>query len=276
METVQPRLLSFDHYALVGAGERPTYFENLEVIRREARRAQTPFAAILLVTPHGPYRDPTEAELRWQVYTALAYGARGILYFTYWTPRDPTWNFYNGILDEHGRRTVHYEQVQRLNAELHALAPTLARLRSEGVYHAGGLPVGTRSLPAGSTVRAVRGGDAVVGLFREPRRVEIRFNAAAAPEPEYLLLVNRDPRRAARLRVELRPEIAGIAEVSRRSGREGRLQLPESIAANSFSIRLAPGDGRLFALVERRREEWPAPERGFGVSVGGIRVGIGR
>ena len=88
LETVRPKLLSFDHYALVGQGERPSYFENLEVIRREALRAEVPFASIVLATPHDPYRDPTEADLRWQVYTSLAYGARGILYFTYWTPQE--------------------------------------------------------------------------------------------------------------------------------------------------------------------------------------------
>src|SRR5439155_17093610 len=48
LETVRPKLFSFDHYALVGPGERPSYFENLEVIRREALRAEVPFAAILL------------------------------------------------------------------------------------------------------------------------------------------------------------------------------------------------------------------------------------
>jgi hypothetical protein len=276
LETVRPKLLSFDHYALVGPGERPTYFENLEVIRREALRAETPFAAILLTTPHGPYRDPTEADLRWQVYTALAYGARGILYFTYWTPHDATWNFRNGILDEQGRRTVHYDPIRRLNAELNALAPTLVPLRSEGVYHAGGLPVGTRSLPAGETVRAVRGGDAVVGLFREPRQVRIGFNMAPPPERNYVLVANRNPRRPARLWVELREEIMGIAEVSRRSGRSGRLQLPESIAANAFAVRLAPGDGRLFELVERPREEWPTPGRGIGISVRGVSISVGR
>src|SRR5439155_20970210 len=140
VETVRPKLLSFDHYALVEAGERPGYFENLEVIRREALRAEVPFASILLATPHGAYRDPSEADLRWQVYTSLAYGARGILYFTYWTPRSDTWNFHNGILDEQGRRTAHYAQVRRINSELNALARTLVHLRSAGVYHAGGLP----------------------------------------------------------------------------------------------------------------------------------------
>jgi hypothetical protein len=279
LETVRPRLFSFDYYALLSTGERPSYFANLEVIRRESLRAGVPFAAVVLSTPHGPYRDPTEADLRWQVYTALAYGARGIVYFTYWTPHDETWQFRNGILDEQGRRTAHYEEVRHINTELNALAPVLARLRSEGVYQAGGLPSGTQALPAGATVREVRGGDAVVGLFREPRRVEINFGTSlmrSEGEPEYVLLVNRDLRRAARLRVALWPEIAGIAEISRRDGQRGRLELPDQIAENVFTVRLAPGDGRLFALVAREREDWPTPRRGVGVSVGGVSVGVGR
>ena len=29
----------------------------------------------------GGKRDPTEAQIRWQVFTSLAYGAKGVLYF---------------------------------------------------------------------------------------------------------------------------------------------------------------------------------------------------
>jgi hypothetical protein len=287
METVQPKLLSFDHYALLQRGERPAYFENLEVIRREALRAKTPFASIVLATPHDPYRDPTEADLRWQVYTSLAYGARGILYFTYWTPKSDVWNFHNGILDEAGRQTPHYAQVQRINGELNALARTLVELRSEGVYHAGGLPAGTRGLPPGATVREVTGGDAVVGLFREPVGVRVKVGVGVGVrrgsvgigerrEPEYLLLVNRDMRRSARLQVALQPAIEGMSEISRRSGRAGRLLTPDLVAANVFTVRLAAGDGRLFKLIERRRDDWPTPERGIGVGIGGVSVGIGQ
>ena len=49
-------------------------------------RHDVPFLLIVQAMPHGPYRDPTEAELAWQVHHALAFGARGISYFTYWTP----------------------------------------------------------------------------------------------------------------------------------------------------------------------------------------------
>ena len=48
---------------------------------------QIPFNNISLVTPHkhafGTYRDPTADELRFLVYTTLAYGGRGIMYFAY-------------------------------------------------------------------------------------------------------------------------------------------------------------------------------------------------
>ena len=36
----------------------------------------------------GGKRDPTEAQIRWQVFTSLAYGAKGVLYFTNWVTLD--------------------------------------------------------------------------------------------------------------------------------------------------------------------------------------------
>ena len=36
--------------------------------------------------PFGGHADPTEAQLAWQMFTSLAYGAKGVLYFCYWSP----------------------------------------------------------------------------------------------------------------------------------------------------------------------------------------------
>src|SRR5262245_53522773 len=84
--TVRPQLLSYDYYPFGAEKDRSTFFTNLAVIRAAALRHGLPFMLIVLAMPHGPYRDPTEGELAWQVHHALAYGARGISYFTYWTP----------------------------------------------------------------------------------------------------------------------------------------------------------------------------------------------
>ena len=84
MRTVRPAVLSYDHYSLMKDGtDRKDYFENLSLIREAGLRWGVPPWNIILSIPHFGYRDPTEAEMRWQVYTSLAYGMKGILYFTY-------------------------------------------------------------------------------------------------------------------------------------------------------------------------------------------------
>lgn len=248
LQIVHPPLLSYDHYALLTSGERPDYFVNLETVRRSAMQAGIPFADILLVTPHGPYRDPSEADLRWQIYSALAYGARGILYFTYWTPDYGSVPFYDAILDAQGRRTAHYAEVQRLNGELNALGPLLAQLHSTGVYHSGALPDGTQGVSGDGLVQAVDG-DAVIGLFDGPRSVPAGAGVALPPAGGYMLLANRDPQNAATLRVTMRADVRGIAEISRATGQAGPSQAPDLLSDHRFSIHLAPGDGRLFALL---------------------------
>jgi hypothetical protein len=36
--------------------------------------------------PFGGHSDPSEAQIRWQIFTSLAYGAKGVLYFCYFSP----------------------------------------------------------------------------------------------------------------------------------------------------------------------------------------------
>eukprot|EP01050_Picozoa_sp_SAG11_P030835 SAG11_NODE_9294_length_925_cov_1.048426_3_plen_77_part_01 len=36
--------------------------------------------------PFVGHADPTEAQLAWQIFTSLAMGAKGVLYFCYWSP----------------------------------------------------------------------------------------------------------------------------------------------------------------------------------------------
>ena len=45
-----------------------------------------PFWNFFNIMPYGPHTDPTEAQVRWQVNASLIYGAKGLLYFCYFTP----------------------------------------------------------------------------------------------------------------------------------------------------------------------------------------------
>ncbi len=86
MAEVRPSLLSVDYYPFTDGADRDTFFADLWLIRDRALAAGVPWLLIVQAMPHGPYRDPTAGELSWQVFNGLAFGARAISYFTYWTP----------------------------------------------------------------------------------------------------------------------------------------------------------------------------------------------
>jgi hypothetical protein len=228
VEEVEPRLLSYDYYPFGKEKDRSTFFANLGVIRWVARRHRIPFLLIALAMPHGPYRDPTEAELAWQVFHALAFGARGVSYFTYWTP--PTggeWNNRYGLV-EGGKRTLHYHQVSRINAKARALAAELAGFDSYAVADSTG-ETGL-SFPVGP-IAAADGGTFTAGLFRD------ETGTVAA------LIVNRDYRYGARAAFTLR---AGAEPPEVFDDAVGRWR-----AAADLSFLLPPGDAVLLRWKER-------------------------
>ncbi len=232
LNSVQPRLLSYDHYALFAGVERGDYFENMEIIRRQGLKHHTPFNYILLSVPHGAYRDPSEADLRWQVNTALAYGARGIMYFTYRTVLGTPWDFHNAILDAEGKKTPKYEQAKQINAEVLKLAPTLLRLTSEAVYHTKPVPSGAVEIPADCIVSRIEGGEFVVGLFR------------ADNGDRYAMFVNRSPRKAADATIVFSQRVA-LWEVDRLSGKKRPVEVSGHAQGSAWSVHFEPGEGRL-------------------------------
>jgi hypothetical protein len=74
---VKPEVLSMDHYPLMRP-ERDTrsdYCANLESLRKQALAAGIPFWNYFYSMPFNDRLDPTEAQLRWQMFTSVAYGA---------------------------------------------------------------------------------------------------------------------------------------------------------------------------------------------------------
>lgn len=58
-----------------------SYFLVLDKYNELAKKYGIPFYASLLSCGHWGFRLPTEDDIRWQIYTALAHGARGIIWF---------------------------------------------------------------------------------------------------------------------------------------------------------------------------------------------------
>lgn len=147
VDQVKPALISYDHYQFALAGDNPQYFLNLALIRRAALDAGLPFLNIVQACTWAPtvMRVPTGDEMRYLVYTTLAYGAQGISYYIYTCP-----NHVGGIANADGSPTPLYHALKTLNREFVAIAKELQPLRSVGVYHAGMMPQGTEPLPPGA------------------------------------------------------------------------------------------------------------------------------
>jgi hypothetical protein len=178
VEVCKPPVLSYDHYALLeGGAMRGEYFANLESMRRAALKHKLPFWQIVLSVGCLNYREPSAVDMRFQVYTSLAYGARGLAYFKYFTPA--VGNYRNGPIDPFGHETPMWHTMRQINLQVGALAPTLLKLNSDRVYHFGAVPAGCTGPDKDSLVKSMSG-PMLVGDFTH------------ADGSRYVMIVNKD------------------------------------------------------------------------------------
>lgn len=146
LETVRPGLVSYDHYQFTANGDSPDYFLNLALIRGASQSAGLPFLNIVQAATWTPsMRVPRPDEMRYLVYTSLAYGAQGISYYVYCCAGHT-----GGIANPDGTPTSLYGALKGLNREFVAIAKELQPLKSVAVYHSGMMPPGAEALPSDS------------------------------------------------------------------------------------------------------------------------------
>ncbi len=233
VRVVNPDVLCTDHYPLMqpGADGRGLYCRNLGVIRKHALAAGVPFWNFFCAMPFDGHEDPTEAQIRWQIYTSLAYGAKGVLYFCYWTPLG--FEKGGGLIGLDGRPTRHYYQAQRINAGLKNLGPALMHLTSQAVYR---VPRGTN--PArilGAAPLVVSPGDYLIGVFKH------------ADGRKAVLLNNYSYTYTAWPTVKFRADLKKVTEVDPATGKETPV-VDASPAMPGLQVSLGAGAGRLFLL----------------------------
>ena len=248
-ETLRPEVLSMDHYPIFKPGKngeagtdgRGGYIENLETMRVYSLKQGIPFWNFFNSMPYGPHTDPTEDQLRWQIYSSLTYGAKGLMYFCYSTPVSPEFPKGGAIIRRDDTRTRHYDQARRLNAELKALGPTLMQLTNTGV------------------IRIKPGDDPALVLKGSPIRT-LKRDESVDPDFDYIVgtFQHADGRRAVMLfnyqfaytawpTVEFDADPAGVVEVDKATGKE-RPVLDESPEMKGLQVSLDAGEGRLFLI----------------------------
>jgi hypothetical protein len=237
VKTIGQPFLSYDNYSLVGGEMLDYFYTNLDIVRRLSIETATPFWNCILANAHFNYMEPSDATFNLQVYATMAYGGRGIQYFTYFAPE--IGNYRLAAIDQFGNRTATWEMLRRINNQIHALAPTLIRLRSTGVYHFPDVPDQAKPLAQGNLVTSVEmtqryvrppvGGRFLIGEFEDP------------DSRPYFLIVNKDLRNSFQFRVHLKQEGRKLMRVSPYSGKE------EPFGREMDW--LAPGAGILFRVA---------------------------
>ena len=130
IEKVPTKSMSFDHYALnIGEGSLgDTYYSNIDLVRSKTLAQRMPFWMIIQAGKVGKNtRMPSEKEERWNVWSALAGGSKGISYFCYWDPwdsaEDPDADV--AMVHKDGEKTPKYYEIQRINSDIKTIGKKL-------------------------------------------------------------------------------------------------------------------------------------------------------
>lgn len=238
VDVVDPDVLSMDHYPLMkpGADSREAYCTNLEVMRKHSLQQGIAFWNFFHTMAFGAHFDPTEADIRWQIFTSLAYGAKGVLYFCYYAPTGGEFAKGSGIITVEGRKTRHYDQAKRINATVKALGATLMQLTSMGVYRVKPEDDPPEVL-TGTPIRTIEYDyrDFLVGTFEH------------ADGRRAVLLNNYSNHFTSWPTVEFDVDASQVMEVSQATGEEAPV-MGDSPAIEGLQISLDAGQGRLFLL----------------------------
>jgi hypothetical protein len=215
VDVIHQPFLSYDNYSLVNNEMLDSFFSNLEIVRRLGLETRTPFWNCILANAHFNYMEPSDATFHLQVYSTLAYGGRGIEYFTYFTP--DIGNYRLGAVDQFGNRTRTWDMLRRVNNEIHALAPAILKLGSTGVYHSPDVPEEGKPLSQSRLIRQINMTQSLARAWPAARFLVGEFEDTSGRP--YFMVVNKSLTQSYRFAVELKNP-GNLIRVNPYSGQE--------------------------------------------------------
>lgn len=174
---------------------------------------------------------------------SLAYGVKGIQYFTYWTPASGNGiRFGNALITRAGQRTFLYNYAQRANDYLRKVGAVLLPLTSGSVAHANepNPPRGAVPFRGNPYVRATTGSAVILSFFNRP----------GAPAERYMLVANRGPNRAAKARLTISNTVRSVEVFDPSAGTDGAFvstNLGGTPPLYLYPV-MSPGRARLYRL----------------------------
>ena len=238
LDTVKPELLSYDYYHFKNSADGGYYFDNLGMIRKWALKYNIPFCNIIQAVGteadnrEAPnWRSPTYGEHRWLVYSSLAYGARGIVWFL--------WEYPWGVTGSPKRDEL-YASIAKLNHEITVIGQVLLTLKNVGAYHTNAtsfnLPIGALPLPENNLVKSVGEAELVVGFFKDNNN------------NDYIMFMNKDYSDSVTAAITLNSSVADLKVFDINTGEWQNVVYQNTTKGTVFECTLRPGGGKLFSI----------------------------
>ena len=196
----KPQILSYDRYGLREGKtvHHDGFWENMRMFRKESIKHGIPFWFIGQTTACLGKAVPTEGSLSLVAYSAIAYGARGICWFTFHGVNRFGW--YGAALDQFEEKTSTFRKLQYVNRTILNYAPLINHLNSDMVYHIGGVEPDIHPPTADSLIADIKpNGNFLVGEFTHDQT-----------GARYVLIVNKDLARSNHCLIKWRKEPTGV------------------------------------------------------------------
>ena len=230
---------SYDCYEQMGSEEGiAVYYRNLELYRSAAERNGIVFWNTICSVAHFDFRLPTEDDIRWQFYTSLAYGCKGILYFFVYM-REPHNNYRLAPVDEFWQRTPLFDSLRRVNRGcLRYWGDLLPRWRLKTVAHWPKAPVAeTRTWQPGKTVASVAAA-----------RPHVLISEFEGPDGEsYVMVVNDSQTQTNYITIGFRGDVQPYVRSWNHAGEERRNVVCRD-GSSLHDQHYAPGQAMVFRL----------------------------
>ena len=193
---VKPDILAYDYYVFMkkdGTLKNPQstsnpidvvqaeinineYFRSLSLFREVSLQQNIPFWVTVASYNHRSHNQFTQKQTEWTVNTSLAYGAKGIQYYTYWSAIDSTtqddWENHNrsGLVTLNGTPHDTYYRIQKINNNIKVVDDVLMKATHKGIMQFGDFKLdiqGKDVLYGYGLLNNIKGGDTFVGCFEK-------------------------------------------------------------------------------------------------------------
>lgn len=163
------------------------WYDNLQIIADASKRVGKDFWAFASAVKFEDIQaEPTLATLRLQMFTNLAYGAQGLQYFTYPSPRSPVYGY-----------------IKQLNEEIQNYAKVFLNVKVQSVTHTG------TNIPE-NTVRFEEAPDVIKHLSTGPAGAVV--SVMEKGDKMFLVVVSRDVNQVLPVTIDADPAVKKVTK----------------------------------------------------------------